>query len=67
LRNEGGVGDGWVLLDTCNDVTSKVRVVTCELVCKGGEDVFELPSVEIIPRTEEAGTEESLVENSFRE
>ena len=41
--------------------------MACKLVCKGGKDVLELPSVEVISGTEEASTEESLVGDCFRE
>ena len=59
--------EGGVFLDDSDDVVSKVRVAACELVCKGGKDVLELPSVEVISGTEEASTEESLVGDCFRE
>jgi hypothetical protein len=57
------VGEGRVLLDTRDDVASEEGVAACELVGKGGKDVFEFPSVEVIPGTEEAGAEESIVGN----
>ena len=61
------MGKGGVPLDTGNDVTSEVGVAACELVCKGGENVFEFPSIKVIPGTEEAGAEESIGGNRFRE
>ena len=59
--------EGGVLLNDSDDVVSKVKVTTRELVCKGGEDVLELPSVEVIAGTEEAGPKESIVCDCFRE
>ena len=48
---------GRVLLDGPNDMASKGGVLACELVREGGKDVPELPSIGVIPRAEEAGTE----------
>ena len=56
-----------VFLDNSDDMVSKVRVTACELVCKGGKDIFEHPSVEVIARTEKAGTEDPLGGDCFRE
>ena len=61
LDNKGGVSYGWVLLDGVNDAVSKVGIATCELVCESRKNPFELPSVEVIPGTEKASTEESDV------
>ena len=61
------MGYGGVLLDNPDDVVPEVGVVACKLVCKGGKDVFEFLSVKLIPRTEEAGTKESLFSHCFRE
>ena len=61
------MGQGWVLLDNPDNVASEVGVITCKLICKGGKDVFELPSVEVIPGTEEAGTKKSIIGNQVRE
>ena len=59
--------EGRILLDDGDNMASKVGVTACELVCKGGKDVFELPSVEVITGTEKAGTEDSFVGECFRE
>ena len=56
-----------VFLDNSDDMVSKVRVTACELVCKGGKDILELPSVEVITGTEKAGAEDSFVGDCFRE
>ena len=61
------MGEGRVLFDTRDDVTSEVGVAACKLVRKGGEDVLEFSSVEVIPRTEEACAEEPIARNCFRE
>jgi hypothetical protein len=61
------VGQGWVLLDNPNDVASEVGVTACKLICKGGKDVSELPSVEVISGTEKTGTEGSMAGNCVRE
>ena len=61
------MGYGRVFFDASDDVTSKVRVVACKLMCKGGEDIFELLSIKVIPGTEKAGTKESMIGNNFRE
>ena len=57
------MGYGGVILDDRDDVASKVGIMTCKLVCKGGKDVLEFLSVKVIPGTEEAGTKESLFGN----
>jgi hypothetical protein len=57
------VGQGGISLDDRDDVGSEVGVVACKLVSKGGEDVFELLPVKVIPRAEEAGTKETLLGN----
>ena len=57
------MGYGRVLLDSGNNMGSNGWVLASKLICKGGEDVFELLSVKIIPGTEEAGTKESLTGN----
>ena len=59
------MGKGRVFLKIGNDMPSKVGIAACKLVCKGGKDVFELPSVEVLPGAEKAGTKESLIGNSF--
>ena len=46
-----------MFLDDLKDSGSKRGVSTCELVGEGGEDIFKLLPVEVIPRAEEAGTE----------
>ena len=61
------MGDGRVFLDTRDDMALEVGVATCELVRKGGKDLFELSSFEVISGTEEAGTKESISGNRFRE
>ena len=48
---------GWILVDDPDDVISEFRIPACELVRKRGENIFQLPSIEVIPRAEEAGTE----------
>ena len=42
-------------------MTSKSGVSACELVRERGENVLELPPVEIISRTKEAGTENAYL------
>ena len=59
------MGYGGVILDSRGDVTVKVGIMMSKLVCKGGEDVFEFPSVKVIPGAEEAGTKQSLFGNCF--
>ena len=59
------MGKGRVLLETSDDVASEVGVVTCKLISKGGEDVLELSSFNVIPGTEEAGTKEPIIGNGF--
>ena len=61
------MGEGRVFLDSSDDEVSKVRVTACELVCKGGKDILEHPSVEVIAGTEKAGTEDPLAGGCFRE
>ena len=59
------MGYGGVVLDNGDNMVLEVGIMTCKLVCKGGEDVLEFLSVKIIPGTEEAGTKESLSGNCF--
>ena len=40
-----------------NDLTPKCGVLACELIGKRRRDVLDFLSVEVIPKTEEAGTE----------
>ena len=54
------MGEGGVFLNAGDDVASDVGVAARKLVCKGGKDVSEFCSVEVISGTEEAGTEESI-------
>jgi hypothetical protein len=54
------VGEGRVLLDTRDNAASEVRVAACKLICKGGKDVFELLSFEVISGTEKAGAKETV-------
>ena len=61
------MGQGRILLDNPNDMASEEGVATCELTCKGGEDIFEFSSIKVIPGTEEASAEESIAGNHFRE
>ena len=44
-------------------MASKVGVMACKLVCKGGKDVLEFPSVKVVPGTEKASTKELLIGN----
>ena len=57
------MGYGGVLLDGGNNMGSKGWVMAYKLICKGGKDIFELLPFKVIPRTEEAGTKESLTGN----
>ena len=41
LRDEGRVGEGWVLFESGDEVTPKVGVAARKLVCEGGEDILE--------------------------
>ena len=59
------MGQGGVPLDGSDDVVSEMGIVTCKLVCDGGEDIFEFPSVKVVSGTEEAGTKDSLSGNHF--
>ena len=59
------MGYGGFILDGGGDVASEVRVAACKLVCKGGEDVLELSSVEVISGTEKASPKGSLTGNQL--
>jgi len=61
------MGYSRVLLDNSNEGASEMGVMMCKLECKCGKDVFELLSVEVIPRAEEASTQHSLLDSHFRE
>jgi len=61
------VGYGGVILDDWDNMALEVGIMTCKLVCKGGEDMLEFLPVKVIPGTEEAGTKESLFGNCLRE
>ena len=52
---------GGVPLDGIDDAVSEVGIVACELVGKSRKDPFELSAVEVIPGTEEASAEGSIV------
>ena len=54
---------GGIILDNGDNVALKVGIVMCKLVCKGWKDVFEFPSVKVIPGTEKAGTKDSIISN----
>ena len=56
-----------MLFRSGDDVASEVGVAGCELIRKGGKDIFEFSSFEVIPGTEEAGTKKSISGNRFRE
>ena len=59
------MGNGGVLLDGTGDVSSEVGEMAGKLVCKGWKDLFEFPSVKIIPGTEKASTKYPLLGNHF--
>ena len=61
------MGEGRIILEVGNNTTSKVGITACKLVCKGGEDIFELLPVEVIPGAEEASTKNSFLGGCFRE
>ena len=61
------MGEGGVLPDNPDDAASEAGVAACKLICKGGKYVLEFSSFEVIPGTEETGTEESAVGSRFRE
>ena len=65
LRNEGGMGNGGILLDNLDDVASNVRIMAGELICEGWKYVFEEPPVKEISRTEKASTERAFVIEFF--
>ena len=58
------MGQGGVLLDCTDNMALEVGIVTCKLVCKSRKDVFELPSIKVIPGTEKASTKKSLIGNN---
>ena len=59
------MGYARVLLDTINNVVSKVGELTCKLVGKSGKDVFELPPVVVMLGTEKAGTQAPIIGSHF--
>ena len=56
LRYERIPGNRGVLLHGLNDLASEGGVPARKLVGKCGEDIFELPSVEVVAGTEETST-----------
>ena len=59
------MGYGGVILDGSDDLVSKLGVMACKLVCKGGKDILELLLVEVISGAEKACTKESLIVSNF--
>ena len=56
LGDEGGVSFSGVPLDDVEYAVSKVGITACKLVCESWKDIFQLPSIEVIPGTEEASS-----------
>ena len=67
LRYERVACHGGVLLYGSDDPASKRGVLACKLVRECGKDILEFLSVEVIPRTEEAGTEGTILRDSLGE